>query len=116
MFVTVNCGAIPEELLESELFGHVRGAFTNAITNRDGTLPGRARGQHLPRRDRRHEPQPAGRSLLRVLQEQELPARRIVEIRLIHVDVHVVLAATNVDLARARFARSGPSARISSTG
>src|SRR4029453_1993440 len=45
--VTVNCGAIPEELLESELFGHVRGAFTNAVSHRQGRVAGAPRGGGL---------------------------------------------------------------------
>ena len=52
-FVVVNCGAIPENLIESELFGHVHGAFTGAIATRPGKFQ-QARQRHaLPRRDRR---------------------------------------------------------------
>ncbi len=52
-FITINCGAIPENLLESELFGHVRGAFTGAVTSKAGPLPGRRPRHAVPRRDRR---------------------------------------------------------------
>jgi two-component system, repressor protein LuxO len=45
-FVAVNCGAIPHELMESEMFGHVKGAFTGAVTNRDGAIS-RAQGGSL---------------------------------------------------------------------
>ena len=52
-FVAVNCGAIPETLLESELFGHEKGAFTGAIARQEGALREAHGGTLLPRRDRR---------------------------------------------------------------
>ena len=70
-FVAVNCAAIPEQLLESELFGHEKGAFTGADSAQAGPLRGGRRRHPVPRRDRRHLPLTLQAKLLRVLQERE---------------------------------------------
>ena len=94
-FVTVNCAAIPSGLLESELFGHERGAFTGAIAQKIGRFELASQGTIFLDEigDIPLELQP---KLLRVLQEQEF--ERLGGTRTQRVDVRIV-AATNADLA-----------------
>ena len=95
-FVAINCSAIPETLLEAELFGHVRGAFTGAVANRQGRMEQAHRGTLFL--DEVGTMSPALQSkLLRVLQTREF--ERVGDSTTVRVDVRVI-AATNSDLRR----------------
>jgi DNA-binding NtrC family response regulator len=95
-FVALNCGAIPETLLEAELFGHVRGAFTGAIGNRQGRMEQANKGT-LFLDEVGTMSAALQMKLLRVLQEREF--ERIGDTHTMKVDVRVI-AATNSDLTR----------------
>ncbi|HUF50652.1 MAG TPA: sigma-54 dependent transcriptional regulator [Longimicrobiales bacterium] len=94
-FVAINCSALPETLLESELFGHVKGSFTGAIANKRGLFE-EAAGGTLFLDEISTIPQAIQVKLLRVLQDRKL--QRVGGTQAVVVDYRL-LAATNIDLA-----------------
>ena len=96
-FVAVNTGSIPADLLESELFGHVKGAFTGAIANKKGLFELADQGTMFLDEVGTIAPETQSK-LLRVIQEKEF--RRVGGLDNIKVDVRII-AATNCDLKRA---------------
>ncbi|WP_429819405.1 sigma-54-dependent transcriptional regulator [Ensifer sp. B1-9] len=102
-FVAINCAALPESIFESEIFGHAKGAFTGAITEREGKFE-HAGGGTLFLDEIESMPSGLQAKILRVLQERAV--ERLGENRLRPVDVRVVAAAKSdlsADIAEGRF-------------
>jgi two-component system response regulator PilR (NtrC family) len=96
-FVSVNCGAVPETLMESELFGHVKGAFTGAVASTEGLFAS-ADGGTLFLDEITEIPHTVQVKLLRAIQERQI--RRVGDTKDVKIDVRLV-AASNRDLGRA---------------
>ena len=95
-FVAINCGAIPAELLESELFGHVKGAFTSAFSDKPGKFEV-ANGGTIFLDEIGNMPQQLQVKLLRVLQEHEFEP--VGSTRKTHLNIRLI-SATNIDLEK----------------